>query len=96
MMNETKGVNEMTKAERIDCVTEAVRMVEEARDLVKAAIDELEDEQSWDAYLMETFRTLLGGGNPYDQSLPQLLDSLRGEDEEERDRQMRGATSHFA
>ena len=66
--------------EKIDAIRQAVRLVEEACELVDGAMEGSNDKNHYEAYGKYGFNQLLGDGNPYDNSLFTLIENLEGED----------------
>ena len=64
---------------QIEELNEAMNMIEEAKQIVENVVNERHDSAHWDAYLTQQFKTLLGNGNPYDQSVPKLIEQLSSE-----------------
>ena len=64
--------------EKIDAIQEAIRLVEEACQLVDSVMDDSSGKSRYEAYGKYGFNQLLGNGNPYDNSLFDLI--LEGED----------------
>jgi len=66
----------MTNTERVELVKEAMELVSEARSLAYAAVEGTNLQSNYDAYGEYGFQTLLGEGNPYDDSLQTLLNEF--------------------
>jgi len=66
--------------EKIDALHEAIRLVEEACQLVDSMMDDSSDKNHYEAYGKYGFNQLLGNGNPYDNSLFTLIEELEGQD----------------
>jgi len=68
--------------EKIDALQQAVRLIEEACQLVDSTMDDQDySEGQYEAYGKYGFNQLLGNGNPYDGSLFTLIKNLEGDDE---------------
>jgi len=67
--------------EKIDALQQAVRLIEEAKDLVDEIMEDSNDKNHYEAYGKYGFNQLLGDGNPYDSSLFTLIENLEGDDE---------------
>lgn len=74
----------MNAQERKDLINEAIELVTEAQGLVEDALRGTDEESTFQAYGKFGFNQLLGNGNPYDDSLPQLAETI-GQTEEEKD-----------
>lgn len=66
----------MSNEERRELVEQALELVAEAQSLVDAAVDGTSEQARYEAYGRFGFDTLLGNGNPYDDSLNTLLEAL--------------------
>ena len=67
--------------ERIAEIEKALRLVEEARDIVDNAVDGTDLKEHFQAYGRYGFDELLGVGNRYYPDLQSLIDNLDGSDE---------------
>ena len=65
--------------EKIDAIQEAIRLVEEACQLVDSVMDDW-NKSHYEGYGKYGFNQLLGNGNPYDNSLFTLIEELEGQD----------------
>jgi len=77
----------MTNQERINQMEEAMELIEEARQLVGDALRFTKMERHYNAYGEYGFSQLLGEGNPYDGSIPKLIEECEEQikiEEEER------------
>ena len=68
----------MEMQEAMDAVQLALEMVGEAEEMVAETLEMLSptERARAEVYLMQSFKTLRGAGNPYDESLPKLYDAL--------------------
>ena len=66
--------------EKIDAIQEAIRLVEEASQLVDSVMYDSSGKNHYEAYGKYGFNQLLGNGNPYDGSLFTLIEKLEGQD----------------
>lgn len=74
----------MTKQDQINQILEAIELVEQARELVIDALLNEEDEDMgklryYKSYGEFGFQQLTGNGNPYDDSLHNLVEELETE-----------------
>ena len=68
----------MDKQERVDMVRDAYAMVAEAYELVRDAIAHTDIEAHTKAYGVCGLERALGFGNPYDESLDDVIEALEG------------------
>jgi hypothetical protein len=66
----------MTTEERIYMLDEAEQLVAEAFDKVREAIKGTAEEPNADAYLLESFKDILGTGNPYNLSIQKVREAI--------------------
>jgi len=71
----------MSNSEKIDQIREAVLLIEEAQGMVEDALSNTSLQSNFESYRKYGFDTLLGNGNPYDESLFSLIENIEnGED----------------
>jgi vacuolar-type H+-ATPase subunit E/Vma4 len=66
----------MTTQERAYMLDEAEQLVAEAFDKVREAIKGTAEEPNADAYLLESFKDILGTGNPYNLSIGKVREAI--------------------
>lgn len=66
----------MTTQEKIEAISEAIELIEQAQQLVNEAVNGTDNEANYQAYGKYGFDQLLGNGNPYDSSLFTLIEEL--------------------
>jgi len=67
--------------ERINAIREAQRLVAEACELIKAAVEGTDVEFRAEAYGYCGLERALGKGNPYDDSLDDVIEMLEANDD---------------
>ena len=72
---------DLSATSRIDMIREAIRMIEDARDIVDEAVKGLSIKANYEAYGKYGFDTLLGQGNPYNDSLFSIIKDIEEEEE---------------
>lgn len=71
----------MTKYERIEKLEMAQDLINQAIDLICDAVEDTSKERSADAYIIAHLDNWANGGNPYDDTIPVLVDFI--EDDED-------------
>lgn len=63
----------MKKLEKIEALEQALELIEQAQDLVDSVMG---DDAHYLSYGRYGFDQLMGNGNPYDYSIPKLIDEI--------------------
>ncbi len=80
--------NQMSIEDAIDMIQEAMDLVYDARNMVRKALKSSSASSlfpHYSAYGEYGFAQLMGQGNPYDGSLPKLIDEMQNLDDEDED-----------
>ena len=70
----------MTKHERIEKLEMAQDLINQAIDFISDAVADTSKERSADVYIIAHLDNWANGGNPYDDSIPVLIDIIAGEE----------------
>ena len=74
-----EGGGQIMNQEKIDALQQAIRLVEEACQLVDSAMDDSSGKSHYEAYGKFGFSRLLGNGNPEDSSIYTEIEELEKE-----------------
>ncbi len=75
----------MKKATRIDNLHQAIELIHEAVGLIRWSVDGTEEEGMANAYIIPHLENWAEGNNPYDHSLPRIIENLENEYEDPED-----------
>ena len=67
----------LNKNERIEMLEDAQEKINEAIDLITEAVRDTDDEASAQAYIIAHLKNWANGENPYDDHIPNLIESIR-------------------
>ncbi len=74
-------MNSLSNTDRIELIRQAQELIKEAKDLIDEAVKGTDSEANYESYGRYGIDQLLGSGNSYDDSLEDLIDELKTEDE---------------
>jgi hypothetical protein len=70
----------MTKSDQIELLENAQMKINEAIELIEEAVSGTDNQMSVDAYLVAHLDNWANGGNPYDQTIPVLIEEMEQEE----------------